>query len=464
MMHLFNTLTKKKEELLPGKDNTIRMFVCGPTVYDYMHIGNARTLVFFDVLAKYLQYRGYDLAYIQNITDIDDKIIARAKEQNKDPLDYAHEFEEKFLEDASALGITSPEYKRATDHIPEVISQVQRLIEKDHAYLIEGDGWYFDLTTFPDYGKLSGRTTQMADDAVSRIDENDKKRNKGDFCLWKISKPGEPSWDSPWGKGRPGWHIEDTAITEKYFGPQYDLHGGAIDLMFPHHEAEVTQMESVSGFKPFVKYWVHAGFLVNKSAKMSKSAGNFTTARKALNTYSSEALRFYFLSSHYRAPLELSEQSMQASEAAVSRIAEFMAKIDRFEDELPSEENSAIATLIKKSKTELIETLDDDFNTPQAFAILFNLIKEINPLIAQRKLDQSSAQDIKEYLSEINSVLGIITSRILDIPRTVEMLIEQRERARASKDYAAADKHRAEIQSQGFTIDDTPYGPLVKKL
>src|SRR3989344_5285411 len=278
-MRINNTLTKQKEEFVPRENKKVKMFVCGPTVYDYIHIGNARTFVFFDVVAKYLRHSGYQVQYIQNITDIDDKIITRAKEINEDPLVFAKKYEEIFLEDMKALKVTAvtdyDQYARATDHIDEVVGQVKKLIEKGHAYLIEGDGYYFDLSTFPDYGKLSGRTVEMAEDAVSRVDENPDKRNRGDFTLWKFFKEGEPFWETKLGKGRPGWHIEDTAITEKYFGPQYDLHGAGQDLIFPHHEAEIAQQESASGIKPFVKYWMHSAFLVNKEKKMSKSLGNF---------------------------------------------------------------------------------------------------------------------------------------------------------------------------------------------
>src|SRR3989344_3403901 len=281
-MKIYNTLTKTKEDFTSREDKKVRMFVCGPTVYDHIHIGNARTFVFFDVVAKYLRHAGFEVQYIQNITDIDDKIIARAKEAEEDPLAFAKKYEEIFLADMKAIGVTAVnQFDRATDHIPEVTKQIKTLIEKEHAYLIEGNGWYFDLSTFPEYGKLSGRTAEMANDAVSRIDENDKKRNKGDFCLWKLSKPEEPAWESKLGQGRPGWHIEDTAITEKYFGPQYDLHGAAQDLMFPHHEAEIAQQESASGLKPFVKYWMHSAFLVNKEKKMSKSLGHFITLNEA---------------------------------------------------------------------------------------------------------------------------------------------------------------------------------------
>ncbi|MEK7583200.1 MAG: cysteine--tRNA ligase [Patescibacteria group bacterium] len=462
-MQIYNTLTKQKEEFLPA-GSPVRMFVCGPTVYDYIHIGNARTFVIFDVVAKWLRHQGYDLTYIQNITDIEDKIITRAAEHNKDVFAYSRELENAFYKDTQVLGITSPEYKRATDHIPEVIKQVQQLTEKGYAYLIEGDGWYFDLTKFPEYGKLSGRTAMMADDAVSRIDENDKKRNRGDFCLWKLSKEGEPSWPSELGAGRPGWHIEDTAITEKYLGQQYDLHGGGMDLMFPHHEAEIAQMEAISGKKPFVKFWMHSGFLVNKNAKMSKSLGNFMTAHEALEHYSPEALRFYFLSAHYRSPLDYSEDNLKQAEAATARLGECVAKVKRFEDEMLVEHNTAISTMIRQSEEAFAEALDDDFNTPQALAVLFDLLKAINPLLTKRGFDMENGQRLLEFFEMVHSVLGVVPGNLPKLPKTLEMLIDQRERARHSKDYALADKLRNQIEEQGYKVDDTTYGPLIKKL
>ena len=288
VLKLYNTLTRKKEVFKPIKGKEVKIFVCGPTVYDFSHIGHAKTYTQFDLIVKYLRYLGYKVFYLQNLTDIDDKIIKRANEEKNDPLKLAKKFEEEYKKDMLSLGVDSVDkYARATDYIPEIISQVKRLINKGIAYKIS-DGYYFDLTKFSEYGKLAKRTALEAEDSVSRIDENKEKKNKGDFCLWKFYKPGEPFWESELGKGRPGWHIEDTAITEKEFGPQYDVHGGAVDLIFPHHEAEIAQMESISGKKPLVKYWLHTAFLNIDTKKMSKSKGNFITIRKALKKYSGE--------------------------------------------------------------------------------------------------------------------------------------------------------------------------------
>ncbi len=273
MIKLFNTLSRKKEVFKPIKGKKVNFFVCGPTVSLFSHIGHARTYVIFDVIIKYLREAGYKVFYLQNITDIDDKIIDRAKENKISPVKWAKRFEKEYLKDMRSLKINSvSKYARATDHIKEIISQVERLIKKGYAYQLK-DGIYYNISKFKNYGKLSKRTVIQAEDGVSRMDEAKGKRNKGDFCLWKISKPGEPKWKSPWGWGRPGWHIEDTAITEKHFGPQYDVHGGARDLMFPHHEAEIAQMEALSGKTSFVKYWLHSGFLTVKGQKMAKTFG-----------------------------------------------------------------------------------------------------------------------------------------------------------------------------------------------
>ncbi|MDP2641212.1 MAG: cysteine--tRNA ligase, partial [Candidatus Yanofskybacteria bacterium] len=288
-MEIYNTLSGRKEVLKPRgsvRGKKFELFVCGITPYDLPHIGNARTYIFYDMMVRYLRSQGYEVSYLQNITDVDDKIILRAKELSMTPRQLARKFEREYMQSMKALGVKSVDsYQRATDNIPEIISQVERLLKKGYAYGAE-DGVYYDISKFKDYGKLSGRTVQQAEDATSRIDESVKKRNRGDFALWKFSKKGEPAWPSLWGKGRPGWHIEDTAITEKHFGPQYDMHGGARDLIFPHHEAEIAQMEAVSGKKPLARYWVHTGFLTVGGEKMSKSLGNFVTVRDFLANHS----------------------------------------------------------------------------------------------------------------------------------------------------------------------------------
>lgn len=460
-MEIYNTLTKSKEKFAPINANRINMFVCGPTVYDFIHIGNARTFVFFDFIAKYLRYSGFEVNYIQNITDIDDKIIQKASGLGQEAKDLAKEYENHFKEDMKNLGVDSvSNYARATDHIDQVVDQVQRLIDTGHAYFIENDGYYFDLSTFKDYGKLSKRTANMADDAVSRIDDSDKKRNKGDFALWKISKPGEPSWETKLGKGRPGWHIEDTAITEFYFGPQYDLHGGGQDLIFPHHEAEIAQQESASSREPFVKYWMHVAFIVNKQSKMSKSLGNFKTARELTSHYSKEALRFYLLSGHYRSPLNFDEELIKQSQAAVNRISEFKSKLERVDgDGIPELDKD-----LDHLKNEMIKSIDDDINLPQATSFLFEFIRKINPLALNNKISRNQADKILNFLNEINEITGFISTETAEINLELEELLKERESARQTKDWPKADEIRLKINSLGYSIEDTLYGPLVKKL
>jgi len=443
-LQLYNSLTRKVEPFVPREDKKIHMFVCGPTVYDSVHLGNARTFTVFDVVAKWLRHIGYEVTYLQNITDIEDKIIARAAAKGRDPLEYAREYDQKFRDDMRALGNTAVStYAPATEHIDQVKTQVKKLISSGHVYLIDGDGWYFDLTTFPDYGKLSGRTGLAANDAYSRIDDSEKKRNTGDFCVWKLSKSGEPVWeDTELGAGRPGWHIEDTAITEHYFGPQYDVHGGGMDLKFPHHEAEIAQQESASGLVPFVRYWMHAGFLETKSEKMSKSLGNFATLHDLLEKYDPAVLRFYLLSNHYRAPLEFTEHALDASQAAINRISELMHK----RSDIVIDEKTAIENIH--------EAMNDDFNTPKAFAAIFELVREANA---------KGAVPPHSFFAFVGDIFGIIPEQLAEIPNEVGKIVDERQAAREQKDFATSDRLRDQLADLGYTVDDTPYGPLVKK-
>lgn len=461
-MRIYDTLGKQLKELpAPEQQKEIKMFVCGPTVYDYTHLGNARTFVIFDVVAKYLKHKGYDVRYIQNITDIDNKIIERAEREGVNPDEHARKYAEIFKQDMAALGVTSPEYKNATDHIPEVIAQVQKLIDTGHAYAIENDGIYFDLSTFPEYGKLSGRTAEMADDAVSRIDDSDRKRNRGDFALWKFKQHNDPSWPAPFGEGRPGWHIEDTAITEKYFGAQYDIHGGGQDLKFPHHEAEIAQQESASGLKPFVKIWMHTGFLVNKEEKMSKSAGNFETLREVLKKYEKGTLRMYFLSAHYRSPLSYSETGLAAIVMNIASLREFRNRLALIKNTKHETNVDEIKEMAKKAKEAIENALDNDFNSSEAFAAFFDFINKINKLFDEKKLGGGMGS-ILSVVDLIDRIFGIIpsdTNYLENLPQEVLNLINSREEARKNKDWEKSDELRDKLKKMGHQIDDTPYGP-----
>jgi len=466
-MQVFNTLIKQKEDFAPRNDKKVNMFVCGPTVYDFSHIGHARAYISFDIIARYLRYSGYKVFYLQNITDIDDKIIERANQENKNPLKLAKEFEKAYYQDMKNLGIDSvSKYAPATKYIKQIVSQVKRLKAQGFAYLIENDGYYFDLQKFSDYGKLSGRTIEDAEDAVSRIDESVSKRNKGDFALWKFAKKGELSWKTELGEGRPGWHIEDTAVTENRFGSQYDIHGGARDLMFPHHEAEIAQMESISGKKPFVKYWLHAGFLTINGQKMSKSLGNFITIHDILKQYSPEALRFLMLSAHYRSPIDYREDAIKSSWAAVQRIEEFLHKLTMAgKSKLAKnvETDATIKNTIAQAKKEFFSAMDDDFNAPQAIAAIFKMTKEINPLLDQNKLNKKTTKEIIGLVKEFDKILGIIPQKSKKVPKEILKMVDTREKLRRDRRYSEADDLRNQIGLKNYTVEDTVYGPLTRR-
>jgi cysteinyl-tRNA synthetase len=448
---IYNTLTNKKESLQPLRDDKINFFVCGPTVYDYPHLGHAKTYTQFDFIVRYLRHKGYNVSYLQNITDVDDKIIQRANERGINWEQLARQFETVYTEDMTALGNTSvTRYARATDYINQIVSQVERLLAQGVAYRTS-DGIYYDLTKFPDYGKLSGRTELREEDAVSRIDESSEKRNWNDFCLWKAEKPGEPSWNTPLGPGRPGWHIEDTAITEAIFGAQYDAHGGAIDLIFPHHEAEIAQMEAISGRKPMVSHWLHTGFLNIDSKKMSKSLGNFKTIRDTLSLYSARVLRLFFLSSHYRTTIDFNESSLGQAKSALSRIDEFIFKID------PEYNDVEDMHVIEKLSRSVFDALDDDFNTPRAFAAIFDFIRTQNTRSRSGKLTYEFFRSLDEIFRLFRFDTGLVDNEI-------SALIAERQRLRAERQYDKADKIRTRLLEKGIQLYDTNEGVKWKKI
>ena len=450
-LKIFNTLTKKKEIFKSMKGKKVKMFVCGPTVYDLSHIGHVKTYVQFDVIARYLRYRGFDVFYLQNITDLDDKIIQRAKEVEISPKELAAKFEEEYYEDMERLGIMSvTKYARATDFINEILVQIKTLLDKGFAYKID-DGIYFDLSKFKEYGKLSGRTTLEAEDAVTRIDESVQKKNKGDFALWKKSKPDEPKWNSPFGfSGRPGWHIEDTAITESHFGPQYDIHGGARDLIFPHHEAEIAQMEAASGKKPFVRYWLHTGFLTVSGQKMAKSLGNFVTIKDALKSWTPQELRFFYISAHYRSPIDYSEKSLEKARKGLEKLNEFMQKVKYGKD-------SFDAGLLEETRKEFTEAMDDDFDTPRAVAVIFDFVRKVNKAGGGKKA--------YAFMKEINEVFSIIAeAEEGKVPKEIAELVKSREKVRQDDDFKKADELREKIKQAGYAVEDTEKGPRVKRI
>ncbi len=455
MLYLYNTLTKKKEQLQPIKKGKINMFVCGPTVYDKPHLGHARTYIVFDFLVRYLRYLKYEVKYLQNITDIDDKIIKRAKEENVPRKKIAEKFEKVYKNEMKRLKIRSvSKFAKATNYIKEIISQIKRLFEKGYAYRLE-DGIYFDVSKFQDYGKLAKRTVQQAEDSISRIDEGVNKKNKGDFCLWKFSTSEDDKtsrWKSPWGEGRPGWHIEDTAITEKEFGPQYDIHGGALDLIFPHHEAEIAQMEAISNKKPMVRYWLHTGLLTINGRKMSKSLGNFITTEKM----KPEFLRFLFFSTHYQKPIDYNEKIVQHAKISQNNITEFIFNCKQTAEKISKKSNilnEEIKKIVNDAKIKFFEALNDNFNTPEALAQIFILINKL-------ELQKMTAKDCKyclKFLYEIDKIFQIFPKPKL-LTNKIKNLIKQHEKYRKEKDYAKSDKIRSQLKELGFVLQDNPDG------
>ncbi|HCC60040.1 MAG: cysteine--tRNA ligase [Candidatus Staskawiczbacteria bacterium RIFOXYC1_FULL_37_43] len=461
---IYNTLTGKKDLFKPMKGKKINLFVCGMTVYDYPHLGHARNYIVFDSFAKYLKKIGYNVFYLQNITDLDDKIIMRAKEKEVSPKDLAIAFEKEYFKSMKMLDINNvSKYARATSHIKEIISQARRLEEKGFAYEIKGDGIYYDISKFKNYGKLSGRTALQAEDSISRIDYSKDKRNRGDFCIWKFSEENEPSWPSPFGRGRPGWHIEDTAITEKFLGAQYDIHGGARDLIFPHHEAEVSLMETLSGKVPLARYWMHVGFLTIEGQKMSKSLGNFITINDFLRRHPANHLRFFVLKNLWRSPVDYLESSMIEVKSALEKVEEFLRKIQDIKNKKQKKSNVG-ENLIKKVKSDFYNQLSNDFNTAKALAVLFDFIKKENQNLEKNTVSQKKATEIYKFFEEVNDIFGILDFKKINraIPAKIKKLAHAREKFRQNQEWQKADHARQEIEKQGFLVEDTKNGPSIK--
>lgn len=456
-MFIYNTMSRSKEQFNPIKPNRVKLFVCGPTVYDDSHIGHGRTYIAFDCIARFLRYQGYSLFYLQNITDVDDKVIKRAREKGTDPLVLAREYERRYLADMKALGVKNVNlYARATEHVPEIIVQIKILLEKGFAYETE-TGVYFEESKFPDFGKLSRR--KLEDLTVHRVDPDPSKRSPGDFALWKkIDK--QPSWDSPWGRGRPGWHIEDTAITEEYFGSQYDIHGGGLDLIFPHHEAEIAQMESASGLKPMVRCWMHTGFLNVKGEKMSKSLGNFITIRELLQRWDGDVFRFLVLSTHYRSPIDFGEEALIQAHNSLERVRKTLKKLDELLKSNLDDEGSSNVKNIEiwdEAHKKFIEAMEDDFNTPQALSVLFEIVRNINRQIQNEILTKSSIIRIKILFEEWGEILGINFLPGEKQERTddvLNILLDVRNQLREKKEWELSDKIRSQLKDLGFGLED----------
>lgn len=456
-VRIFNTLSGKTEPIPRPSGRPLRMFVCGPTVYDYPHIGNARTAVIFDSFVKYLRSEGIKVFYLINVTDIDDKIISRAKAEKTAFTEIADEYWRAYQQNMKALGVTAAtKFAKATKFIPQIQAQVKVLIRKGFAYEIAQDGIYFDVAKFSDYGKLSRRTIGQAEDGMSRIDDSVKKRNKADFALWKFSFDGEPGWKSEWGFGRPGWHIEDTAITEYFFGPQYDIHGGGLDLKFPHHEAELAQQEAASGKKPFVKIWMHAGLLTLEGQKMSKSVGNIMTVQRLLKDTLPDVFRLMVLSHHYRSPLNYSTKLNQEMNRKWLAILEFLAKLESAGRNSTEKKLGSIE--LEKNEREVQQALSNDFNTPAAFGALFSLINKVHPRIW--KISKGEAKELTRFVKKFLKSFGF-SIEFPKIPPKVKILAREREKLRQSQQFIQSDSLRKKANDLGFVLEDTPTGSFI---
>jgi len=465
---LYNTLTKRKETFLPLEVSRVKMYVCGVTVYDLLHIGHARSLMVFDVLYRYFKYRGYKVIYVRNFTDIDDKIIARAKEEGVDFSTIAKRYINEFYVDTSSLGLEKPTFEpKATEHISEMIEAVRKLLKNGYAYVVDGDV-YFSVEKFPSYGKLSGRSLEGML-VGARVEPDPKKRNPLDFALWKASKPDEPYWDSPWGKGRPGWHLECSVMSQKYLGETLDIHGGGEDLIFPHHENEIAQSEALTG-KPFVRFWLHNAFVKIEGEKMSKSLGNVILLREILNLYHPEALRLFLLSKHYRTPIDYSPKTLKETQRALERLYGMIQRAKMAEG-LKDEGLGKVKELALTLKERFEEALSDDLNTARALGALFELLREVNK--TQGPLPKEIGEKILEGLEVYQRVLGILKEdpeeffnkkrrkKLQEIGLSLEKLeelIKKREEARKKRDWETADSIRALLSSYGVRLMDTPQG------
>jgi cysteinyl-tRNA synthetase len=461
-MQIFNTMSRRKENFVPIQEGKVGIYACGPTVYNYFHIGNARPFVVFDVLRRYFEYKGYEVKFVQNFTDIDDKMINRANDEGITVKELGDRFIDEYFKDAGALGVREASvHPRATEHIDAIIKIVELLFKNGHAYEAGGDV-YYDTTTFSGYGKLSGQNTRDLNSGA-RIEVGMDKKHPADFVLWKGTKPGEPSWDSPWGKGRPGWHIECSAMSTVHLGETVDIHCGGQDLIFPHHENEVAQSEGAFG-KPFVNYWMHNGFLNIDDEKMSKSAGNFFTVRDILKKYNAETVRMFLLSAHYRNPLNFSEDILKQTEASLQRLYTARDKalflLDKASGETYKDGEEAIVKAIDETLTKFESAMDDDLNTAEGMGALFELVYIMNT-----ELSGESSKKLVDYalttLTKICDVLGLLMKDAEELPEEVQKLAKEREIARKEKNWALSDELRDKIIAMGYTVEDTLEGQKI---
>ncbi|MCI2780388.1 cysteine--tRNA ligase [Clostridium perfringens] len=459
-MKVYNTLNKKKEEFIPLTPGEVKMYVCGPTVYNFFHIGNGRTFIVFDTIRRYFEYRGFKVDFVQNFTDIDDKMIKKANEEGTTVKKIGDTYIKEYYQDADALNIERATVNpRATEFIGEIIKFVKGLVDKGYAYEVDGDV-YFSTKKFEGYGKLSGQNIEDLQSGA-RISVDERKKDPMDFAIWKAQKPGEPAWNSPWGMGRPGWHIECSCMAKKLLGETIDIHAGGSDLKFPHHENEIAQSEALTG-EPFARYWLHSAFVNVNNEKMSKSLNNFFTAREILERYDADVIRFLMLSAHYRQQLNFSEDLLESAKASVERIYNAIGNLENLIDEVSreemNEEEKAYLESLNKYKEKYIEKMDDDFNTADAITAIFDLIKDTNTNITIES-SKELAQKALELIRELGAPLGMFQKSTKgNLEEEIEALIAKRQQARKDRDFALADKIRDELKDRGIVLEDTPQG------
>lgn len=464
-MQIYNTMTRRKEELVPLKPGEISIYVCGPTVYSFIHIGNARPLIVFDTLRRYLEYRGYKVKFVQNFTDVDDKVIRRANEDGCSIRDVAEKYIAEYYKDAEALNVKKATVApRATEHMDEIISLIKGLIEKGHAYPADNGDVYFAVRSYDSYGKLTGQSIESLESGA-RIDPGEHKRDPLDFALWKSAKPGEPSWDSPWGKGRPGWHIECSAMSMSILGETFDIHAGGKDLIFPHHENEIAQSEACTG-KPFARYWMHNGHINIEGQKMSKSLGNFRNVRDIISEFDPNVLRLFMLSAHYASPINFRRELMEQTAAAYERLCTARERLREAQtaNNPNAEEEGAFAAALKGYKQSFIEAMDDDLNTADAIGVLFELVRAVNTFVTE-KHSKAAIDNAARAFDELTDVLGISTdAKSEEFPEEAVRLLNERTEARAAKNWALADELRNRLAQLGFAVEDSKQGAKLKRI
>jgi cysteinyl-tRNA synthetase len=462
-------MTRQKEQFQPRESKKVAMYVCGPTTYNFIHVGNARMFVVFDMIRRYFIYKGYDVNYVQNFTDVDDKIIQRGNVEGMDPLALGQKYIEEYFKDATALNILpATVHPKATEHIPEMIEIIQGLISEGLGYEVDGDV-YFAVDKFPNYGKLSGRTLEDMK-AGARVEVDERKHHPMDFALWKNTKPGEPFWESPWGKGRPGWHIECTAMSLKYLGAGFDIHGGGGDLVFPHHENEIAQTEGYLKGQTFARYWMHNAFLTINQEKMSKSLGNFFTTRELLDKFPGEVIRFYLLGTHYRSPLDFDDQNLVMAQKGLERLQTSIRLAQQALERQGFLKDERVETELfkaaKEAREAFGEAMDDDFNSALAYAALFELAKTMNGYVQENPVPSKGLEEAQKTLLELGEVLGfdLLHPALAHVEndemltQIMEVVLQIRSRTRQKKDWEMADFIRDALKDKGIIIEDTPQG------